>query len=98
MLERAQRLAHLVRGARRGELERALRDHRPGVDALIDEVHGHAEDLHAEVERLLDRPQAREGGQQRGVHVDYAARKAGQKRRPQQLHEARKHDQARPAP
>src|ERR1700754_3861296 len=67
VLERAQRLANLVRGGRIRKLERALEDDRPGVHPLVDEVDGHAEDLDAVGERLLDRGEAGERGQQRGV-------------------------------
>ena len=54
----ASRTAARVGGVR--QLDRALGDDRPGVDALVDEVHGDAEDLHAVLERLLDRADARE--------------------------------------
>ena len=42
------------RVGRARELDRALQHDRAGVDALVDEVHGHAEDLHA-----VGRPPAR---------------------------------------
>ena len=58
------------------QLDRALEDDRPGVDALVDEVDGDAEHLHAVVERLLDRADARERRQQRRVDVDHALREA----------------------
>ena len=51
----------------------------PGVHARVDEVHGHAEDLHAVVERLLDRAQPGEGGQQRRVDVDDAPRRSARR-------------------
>ena len=58
------------RVARVRQLDRALQDHRPGVDAGVDEVDGHAEHLHAVRERLLDRAQPWERRQQRRVDVD----------------------------
>ncbi len=51
-------------------------DHRPGVDAGVDEVDGHAEHLDPVGQRLLDRVQAGEGRQQRGMHVDDGARES----------------------
>src|SRR3712207_8332685 len=51
-------------------------DDRPGVDALVHEVHRDAEDLGPVLERLLDRGQTREGRQQRRVDVDDPAREA----------------------
>ena len=59
VLERAQRGEHLVGLARVRQLDRALQDHRAGVDAGVDEVDGHAEHLHAVGERLLDRRRGR---------------------------------------
>ena len=53
-----------------GQLDRALEDDRAGVDPFVDEVDRHAEDLHAVLDRLLDRAHAREGGQQRRVDVE----------------------------
>src|SRR5829696_4317715 len=47
VLDGAQRLAHLGGLRRERELDRALEDDRARVDALVDEVHRHAEDLHA---------------------------------------------------
>ena len=58
--------------ARVGQLDGALGDDPAGVDALVDVVDGHAEDLDAVGERLLDGAQAREGRQQRRVDVDDA--------------------------
>ena len=81
MLERAQRVAHLAGVGRRRQVERALEDDRAGVDALVDEVDGHAEHLDAVGERLLDRADARERRQQRRVHVDDALGEAGEERR-----------------
>ena len=57
------------RRARVRQLERPEGD-RAGVDALVDEVHGDAEDLDPVVDRLLDRAEAREGRQQRRMDVD----------------------------
>ena len=58
------------------QLDRALQDDRPGVDALVDEVDGDAEDLDAVVDRLLDRVETRERRQQRRMDVDHPVRKA----------------------
>ena len=55
----------------------ALHDHRPGVDPLVDEVDADAGDLDARLERLADRVEAGEGGQQGGVDVDDAVAEAG---------------------
>ena len=49
----ASRTSSASRGLR--QLDRALEDDRPGVDALVDEVDRDAEDLDPVVERLLDR-------------------------------------------
>ena len=87
----ASRTAAASRGVR--QLERALGDDRPGVDPLVDEVDGDAEHLHAVVERLLDHAHAREGGQQRGMHVDHAIREAGEEAGLEQRHVAGEHDQ-----
>ena len=65
----------------------------PGVDALVDEVDRHAEDLDAVRERLLDRADAREGRQQRGVDVDDPLREAREERGLEQLHVAGEHDE-----
>ena len=80
-----------------GQVDGALGDDRPGVHALVDEVDGDAEDLDAVVERLLDRVEAREGGQQRRVHVDHAVREARPGSRARQLHVAGEHDELDPA-
>src|SRR3954454_24637273 len=55
--------------ARIGKLERLLQDDRPAVHALVHEVDADARDLHAVLDRLLDRLHAGECGQERGVHV-----------------------------
>ena len=89
---------HLLGRARARELDRALGDHRAGVDAGVDEMDGHAEDLHAIRKRLLDRTKPREGGQERGMHIDDRARKAREEDISEQLHVAREHDEARAAP
>src|SRR4051812_32821246 len=56
------------------DLESLLRDDRPGVDALVDEVDGHAHHAHPVVERLLDRVEPRERRQERRVHIDQPPR------------------------
>ena len=73
------------------QLDRLLEDDRPGVDPLVHEVDGDAEDLDAVVERLLDRAHARERGQQRRMDVDDPQREGGEERRAEQLHVAREH-------
>jgi hypothetical protein len=60
--------------ARFAELHGSLQDHRPGVDAAVDEVDRDAEHLDAIGDRLLDRRQPGEGGEQRRVDVDDARR------------------------
>src|SRR5437763_1109488 len=45
VLELVEPFEHLVRGARIRDLNRALEDHRAGVDAVVDEVDRHPEDL-----------------------------------------------------
>ena len=70
VLDRVQALEHVVGVARIRQLDGPLQDHRPAVDALVDEVDGDAEHLDPVVDRLLDRLQARKRGQQRRVHVD----------------------------
>src|SRR3954454_24028717 len=77
--------------------ESLLHDDRAGVDALVDEMHRPPHLLDAVVECLLDRPHAREGREERRVHVDDAAREAPDERLAQQLHEAREHDELRAA-
>src|SRR4051794_40112914 len=68
---------HDVVGRRRvRELDRALGDDPPGVDALVEVVDGDAEDLDPLLERPLDGAQARERRQQRWVDVDDAVGEA----------------------
>src|SRR5919202_1731260 len=77
----------------RDDVECFLEDDRPRIDALVDEVDGHPHHLDAVVECLLDRANAREGGQQRRVDVDDPPLEAADERRAEQLHEAREHDE-----
>ena len=65
-----ERLARLDRHA-------LLREHRPGVEPLVDEVDGDARRLDAGRERVLDRVRAGERRQQRRVDVDDRARGSG---------------------
>src|SRR3954451_18135507 len=74
-----------------GKLERPLEDDRAAVDALVDEMHGNSGQLYAVVECLLDRVDAREGGQQRRVDVDDPVREALDESRREDLHETREH-------
>ena len=76
-----------------GQLDGALEDHRSGVDAAVDEVHGDAEHLDPVVDGLLDRLQPRERRQQRRVHVDDRVRERCQELRAEQLHVAGEHHQ-----
>src|SRR3954467_9621398 len=71
VLEWAERMADLLGVGGVGQLDGALEDDRPGVHALVHEVDGDAEHLHAIGEGLLDRAQARERGQERGMDVDH---------------------------
>src|SRR3954454_601703 len=73
------------------KLERPLEDDRAAVDPLVDEMHGNSGNLHAVVDRLLDRANSRESRQQRRVHVDDLVREAPDEDRRQQFHEAREH-------
>ncbi len=63
------RVLELVPVATGGNRHRALEDGRPGVDALVDEVDGHACDLHPGVEGLADRVETRERRQEGRVDV-----------------------------
>ena len=85
----------LVGVARARQLDAALQDHRAGVDAavVLDEVHRDAEDLHAVVERLLDRADAGERRQQRRMDVDDRALEAPQERAREDRHVAGEHDE-----
>ena len=76
-----------------GQLERALQDHRAGVDALVDEVDRDPEHLDAIGERLGDSVEPGKGRKQRRVDVDDGIREARQKVRAEQLHVPGKHDQ-----
>ena len=79
--------------ARVWRLERALKHDRPGVDALVDEVHGDAEDLDAVLDGLLDRAHAREGGQQRGMDVEDPVGEARHEARVEDRHVAGEDDE-----
>src|SRR3954454_16743191 len=58
------------------KLECPLEDDRAAVDPLVDEMHGNSGNLDPVVDRLLDRANSRESGQERGVHVDDLVREA----------------------
>src|SRR4051812_25979913 len=75
------------------KVERSLEDDRAGVDALVDEMDGHARDLDAGLQRLLDGVDACEGRQQRRVDIDDRVREARNEAGRQQLHKPRQHDQ-----
>ena len=94
VLDRAQRRRGRPPGrVASGSSIARLQDDRAGVDALVDEVDGHPEDLHAVVDRLLDRAHAREGGQQRRVDVDDPVGEAGHEAGVEERHVAGEHDQ-----
>src|SRR5215212_10232465 len=97
VLDRAQRGENLLLGGRGRQLDGALQDDPAGVDAVVDEVHGDAEHLHAVVERLPDGADAREGRQQRRVDV-HDALEATQERRLEQLHITGQDDELDAAP
>jgi hypothetical protein len=92
-----QLLEHVRRLARVGQLERALQDHRTGVDPLVDEMDGDAEHLDPVGQRLLDRPQPGKRRQQRRVDVDDPLRKAAQERGIEELHIPGQHHELGPA-
>ena len=64
-----------------------LRQHRPGVHAVVDEVDGRAGDLDAVGERVGNGVRAGKGGQQRRVSVDHRAADLLQEGRSEDLHE-----------
>src|SRR4051812_9669808 len=80
-----------------GKLESLLKEDGPAVDSLVDEMHGNSGNLHAVVDRLSDRADARECREQRRVHVHDPVREAPDEHRGEQLHEPREHDQLRAA-
>ena len=83
VLDRPQRVADRAGGSvASGQLERALGDDRPRVDALVDEVDRDPEDLHA-VRRAPARPRPGRGrpGSSAGMDVDHALREARQEAR-----------------
>src|SRR3954471_9432215 len=75
------------------DLDLALDDHRPGIDPLVDEVDADAGDVGPGRQRLADRVEAGEGGQQGGVNVDDAIAEARDEGRAEQLHVAGEDDQ-----
>ena len=73
-----------------------LRQNRPAVGNLVDDMHRRARHLHATRQRRLVHaqpvvPLAAEGGDQAGVHVQYAALIGADHARVQNEHEARQH-------
>ena len=81
VLDRAQRASRTASASvASGRSSARWRMIAPGVDALVDEVDGDAEHLDAVGERLLDRADPGEGGQQRRVDVDHALRGSGRGR------------------
>src|SRR5919204_2169722 len=93
MLDRVDGLLDALKLRRIRKLQRLLQDDRPAVDALVHEVHGHASNPHPVIERFLDRMDAAERGQERGMDVDDAALKAADELGAQDLHEPGEHEQ-----
>src|SRR4051794_12321588 len=93
VLEGAEGISHFLWVGGGGEVDGALEDDRPGVHALVHEVDGHAEHLHAVGERLLDGADAGEGRQQRRVDVDDALGEGAEEGRREQRHVAGQHDE-----
>src|SRR5436305_3302027 len=76
-----------------GNLDLALQDYWSGIDPLVDEVDADAGDVGARVERLANRIESGEGGQQGGVDVDDAVAEARDEAGAEQLHVAGEDDQ-----
>ena len=66
---------------------------RAGVDPVVDEVDGGAGLVDTGPEGLLDRVSAREGRQERRVHVDDRARETVEEAGPEEVHVARADDE-----
>jgi hypothetical protein len=94
VLDRVERLLQPRPVAIGGHRDLALHDRRPGVDPLVDEVDGDAGRLDPRLERLADRVEAGEGGEQRRVDVDDAIAEAGDEGLAEQLHVASEDDEA----
>ena len=71
----------------------ALHDDRPAVELRGDEVHRHAADLDAVLDRLTLRVEAGERGQQRRVDVQDGVAESVEERRADQAHEAGEADE-----
>ena len=80
---------------RRARLERhgLLREHRPGVEPVVDVVHGHAGRVGAGRERVADRVRAGERRQERRVDVHDPTGEPAQERLGQKVHVAGEHDE-----
>ena len=72
--------------------DRFLRDDRPVVDLLVDQVHRDPGDLHTPLERIGHRAHPGEGGQERGVQVDDAFGEGGDELGPDDPHVARQRE------
>ena len=70
-----------------------LQDNRPGVEILVHKMHRAAGEIHAVFQRLPLRLEARKRGQQRGMNIQNAPAKRGNKKRRQQAHESRQANQ-----
>ena len=67
------RSCSVVRRVAGAHLDGGLGQHRAGVDAVVDQVHRRAGDLHAVGEGVGDGMRAGEGGQQRRMRVEHRA-------------------------
>src|SRR5215213_10661423 len=75
------------------KVEGFLQEDRAAVHALVHEVDRHAGDLYAVLDGLLDRAEAREGGQERRVDVHDPPGEAADEGRREELHEPGQDDQ-----
>ena len=75
-----------------------LEDDRSAVERAVGEVDGHAGDLHARFQRVLDRVRAGERRQQGRVEIDDRAGQGAQGLGPEQPHVAGQDDQLRARP
>jgi len=74
------------------DADRVLEQDRTGIDAVVDEVDGDAEDAHAVGDGLADGVEAGEGGQQRRMDVDDPVAEGGDEARAEDRHVAGRDD------
>ena len=79
--------------ARGSSGDRLLREHGPGVEPLVDVVHGHAGRVGAGRDRVADRVRAGERRQERRVDVDDPLGEPAQERLGEEVHVAGEHDE-----